>query len=373
MATTKPRTARKNSSKKPTKAVASKKTPALAQKTSPKILVTGGTGFLGSHVVRELISAGAKNIRVMASNSSAPLWMTEAGVETIEGSITNAMDVARALEDVVEVYHLAGRVSRDARDARAMYAVHVDGTRLLCEAAAGTHRVKTIVMASTSGTIAVTKEGDIIPDEEWPPPVNIIARWPYYASKFYQERAALEFFSGSGKRLVILNPSLLLGPSDERLSSTKVVLDFLAHKVSAIPRGGLSFVDVRDAARAFLMAMQQGAHGERYLLGGANWTFEKFFARLERLTKTRAPRLKLPPRVAATGAQVAHALFRHWNITTSLEPEAIEMADYFWYLDATKARRELGFVPRDPAETLNDTVKYVRANFLGNDAFRNED
>src|SRR5919201_1850683 len=101
--------------------------------------------------------------------------------------------------------------------------------------------------------------------------------------------AALERFSGKGLRLVIMNPSLLLGPGDDRLSSTKVVLDFMARKIGAVPNGGLNFVDVRDTAQAFRVAMQKGRHGERYLLGAVNWTFLKFFDRLERLTKVASP------------------------------------------------------------------------------------
>ncbi len=146
-------------------------------------------------------------------------------METFEGSITNESDVKRAVEGISEIYHLAGKVSREREDAREMYKVHVEGTRLLCDAAKAAD-VKTIVLASTSGTIAVTEDGEVIPDESYPPPLDIIARWPYYASKAYQEMAALERFNGKGLRLVIMNPSLLLGPGDDRLSSTKVVLDF---------------------------------------------------------------------------------------------------------------------------------------------------
>jgi dihydroflavonol-4-reductase len=245
-----------------------------------------------------------------------------------------------------------------------MYSVHVEGTRLLCDASR-TGGVKAIVMASTSGTIAVRESGEQeIPDETAQPPLDIIARWPYYASKLYQERTALEHFNGRGQRLVILNPSLLLGPGDERLSSTKVVLDFMARKISATPTGGLSFVDVRDAAQAFLAAMKHGRHGERYLLGGPNWSFEKFFGRLERLTKVRAPRLTLPTRLAVAGSQLVQAFYRQWEKASPVEPAAVEMAEYFWYLDSSKAERELGFAPRDPGETLLDTVRYVRENFL---------
>jgi dihydroflavonol-4-reductase len=369
---TKRRAARK-SSKTTTKAKPSKKTtPVLAKSTAlskrprPVTLVTGGTGFLGAHLVRQLVEEGTARVRVFST--SAPLWLEELGVETIAGSITSPDDVRQAVEGVAEVYHLAGRVARGAEDAHKMYALHVGGTRLLCEAAreAG---VTSIVLASTSGTVAVTKEPEIVPDENWPTPVEIISRWPYYASKVYQERVALEHFAGAGRRLVIVNPSLLLGPGDERLSSTKVILDFLARKIVSTPKGGLSFVDVRDAAAAFRAAMGRGEHGERYLLGAVNWTFEKFFARLERLTKIPAPRFSIPSRLAVSGARGLNALYRHWKLEPPVEPGEIEMADHFWYLDASKAARELGFTPRDPSETLHDTVNYVRENFLGDGAF----
>jgi dihydroflavonol-4-reductase len=361
---------RKSTTKKaPSKKVKGEpKSAALARAKRPATLVTGGTGFLGSHLVRLLVAEGVKNVRVLAT--SAPEWLEGLGVEAVRGSVTSPEDLARAVEGVGEVYHLAGRVSREAGDAHEMYHLHVEGTRLLCEAASAAG-VRSIVMASTSGTVAVTEAGDIVPDEEWPTPLDIVSRWPYYASKIYQERVALQHFNGRGQRLVLLNPSLLLGPGDERLSSTKVVLDFLSRKIVAVPKGGLSFVDARDAARAFYAAMSAGRHGERYLLGAANWTFRDFFGRLERLTKTPAPFLSLPSKWTLAGARAVSALYRQWELAPPVEPAEIEMADYFWYLDHTKARAELGFEPRDPSETLLDTVTYVRQNFLGAGVFMN--
>src|SRR4051812_20012965 len=129
MATTK--TKQRPTRKSPAKSRAKKST-AINRQAQPLTLVTGGTDFLGSHLVRQLVADGVKNLRVMAT--TAPGWLAELGVEAFEGSITNAEDVARAVEGVAEIYHLAGRVSREDEDARGMYQLHVDGTRLLCEA-----------------------------------------------------------------------------------------------------------------------------------------------------------------------------------------------------------------------------------------------
>ena len=334
-------------------------------KAEQKILVTGGTGFLGSEIVRQLIDAGEKGVRVMAS--SVPGWMLDAGVEPAEGSVADADAVAAAVKNVGLIYHLAGKVSRVNDDAAAMNRVHLQGTRLLCEAAAEAG-VQAMVLASSSGTIAVSEEPEII-DESYPPPVEIISQWAYYSSKYYQERTAIENFDGDGRKLVIMNPTLLLGPGDERLSSTKVVLDFLGRKIPYCPSGGLSIVDVRDAAAAFLNAAEKGEHGEKYLLGSANMTFEEFFGRLERLSGVSAPMIRVPKRIAVAGAGFIDSVFRNWKKASPIEPGEVQQAEYFWYLDATKATEELGFEPRDPQETLNDTINYLRKNFLGADIF----
>src|SRR4029450_7433827 len=110
-----------------------KRRAAIEKRPRASTLITGGTGFLGSHLVRQLVEDGTRDIRVMAP--SIPHWMVALGVETFEGSIMKAADVARAVEGIRDVYHLAGRVSRERDEGREMYALHVEGTRLLCEAA----------------------------------------------------------------------------------------------------------------------------------------------------------------------------------------------------------------------------------------------
>lgn len=320
-----------------------------------KTLVTGATGFLGTHLLARLDGG---DVRVLA-RASGP----EDDVETIEGSILDQDAVARAVDGVETIYHLAGKVSRDPGDVRELYRVHVEGTTILCRAAksAGVQR---IVLASTSGTVAVTEDGETIPDESAPPPLELIGRWPYYTSKLYQEEAAKRECEG-GPEIVILNPSLLLGPGDKRLSSTEDILRFLARDIPVIPPGGVNFVDVRDVAEAFVSAMATGRSGERYLLGGPNWTFKTFFERLERISKVKGPRVKLPESMYSIAGMAVDAFYRQLDKAPPVDKVSVEMGQRFWYLDASKAKRELAFDPRDPYETLHDTVAYINREILG--------
>lgn len=335
-------------------------------KTEKKILVTGGTGFLGAHIVRQFLDAGEKNLKVMASR--VPEWMKDAGVKAVEGSVTDAGDVAKACKNVSAIFHLAGKVSRDNDDAMSMNNIHLQGTRLLCEAAVEAG-IKTMILSSSSGTIAVSEDEQIF-DETFPQPVELLSRWAYYASKYYQERAALENFCGEGQRLVILNPSLLLGPNDERMSSTKPVLDFLARKIPYCPSGGLNFVDARDTAAVFISALEKGKHQEKYLLGAANMTFAQFFGRLERLSGISAPMLKVPKKLAMAGSSMISSIYKNWGRPSPVAPDEVEQAECFWYFDSSKAEEELGFSPRDPQETLQDTISYLRQNVLGGGIFK---
>jgi dihydroflavonol-4-reductase len=327
-----------------------------------KILITGASGFLGSALVRELIRRGDGPLRAMQSGA-APAWLTEAGVEVVRGSVTSPADVAAALVGVDRVYHLAGLVSLKKDDAHRMYQVHVDGTRNLCRAAVDVG-VRRIVMSSTSGTIAVSKRPDPDIDETASAPIDLIGRWPYYTSKLYQEETARRA-CGDRVELVMLNPGLLLGPGDDRLSSTRVVLQFLGREIPIAPAGGLNFVDTRDAAAVFPVAMERGVPGERYLLGTMNWTFAEFFGRLARISKVDGPLIRGRGKFPLFAAHALAAVYKQLGKSPPIEPVGVDMAGHYWYFDSSKATRELGFSPRNPTDTLFDTIRYIRENFLG--------
>jgi dihydroflavonol-4-reductase len=322
-----------------------------------RLLVTGGTGFLGSTLV-PLLAAGGHRLRLL-QRSAAP--EAEAlGAEVLRASLEDAGAIGAALDGVEAILHLAGQVDFDPAEPARLFELHVQGTRRLLEAAARAG-VRRVVLASSSGTIAVSREDRVCTEDE-PYPLEVVAGWPYYLSKIYQEKAALRIHRDTGLPVVVLNPSLLLGPGDARLSSTDVVFKFLERRVPAMPGGGLSFVDVRDAAAAFVAALERGRPGERYLLGGANMTFRELFARLERLSGVPAPRVKLPSALNVAGAQLLEKLAGWRKAEAPLDPRSVEMGERFWYCDSRKAAAELGFTARDPQETLFDTVRWLDAH-----------
>jgi dihydroflavonol-4-reductase len=320
-----------------------------------RILVTGATGFLGDHVLARLDPA---SVRVLTRRKTARL--RDSGVEVIEGDLLDPAALAAATAGVRSIYHLAGLVSRNPGDAHAMYRLHVDGTRLVCEAALAA-RVERVVVASTSGTVAVGDDPERIFTEEDGYATEMVKQWPYYLSKIYQEQTALRAFREHKLDVVVVCPSLLLGPGDARQSSTGDVLRFLSRSIPVVPRGGLNFVDARDTADALVQAMARGVAGERYLVGGPNWTFAELFGRLERLTKIPAPKLRLPARAARLGARVLEELARAQGRAPAVDAISVEMAEKYWYLDASKARRVLGWMARDPTETLLDTIRDLTA------------
>ena len=320
-------------------------------------LVTGATGFLGKHLVRELRRTHPEDgVRVLCHRTS--LWDQDPGIETVRGDITRSEDVLIAAEGVSEIYHLAGIVSRNPGDHELLYRTHIDGTHNICEASLR-HKVEKVVVVSSSGTVAVSREA-VAHNEDSGFKTELVAEWPYYLSKIFAERLVLDYVRRHGVPIVILNPSLVLGPGDDHQSSTGDIALFLRGQIMAIPRGGLSFVDVRDAVAGLISAMRRGRVGERYLLGSANWPFRELIENVARLCGRRPPRFQPSLEWSLLSARLLRRLFPLVGKQFELDDASIKMASCFWYCDTRKARAELEFRTRDPVSTLRDTVEDLR-------------
>ena len=337
-------------------------------------LITGGTGFLGRHLIDQLLAAGHSDLRVLTRRQNAELEAL--GVAQLEGSLDDADALNAAVEGVSRVYHLAGLVERDRSQAHRMYALHVEGTRRLFDALiASDTDIEKVVVASTSGTVGVSRDADFVADDTSPYAEHVVRDWPYYLSKIYQERVCVDYQKRHNLPVVLMRPTLLLGPGDWRESSTGDVVLFMKRKVPGVMPGGLSVVDVRDAAAAFIAAMERAEPGSSYLLGAGNLTLAAFFDHLADITGLSAPRLPVPGKLARLGGKLLGALQEAGAPPGDLDATSIEMARHFWYIDSSRAEDELGFDPRPITLTLRDTVQWIREHhpdFAGAPSHREE-
>lgn len=311
-----------------------------------KYLVTGSTGFLGTHLVAALRARGHEVVAFSRSEG---------------GDVLDGDSVTRAARGCDGAFHCAGKVSRDDRDAELLYRVHVEGTKTML-AACKSAGVPRVVVASSSGTIAIGEDPDHVATETDDAPIGIIARFPYYRAKLFAERAALAMNEPDVFEVVCVNPSLLLGPGDARGSSTEDVRLVIERRVPVVPPGGASFVDARDAAEGMLLAMERGTPGERYLLTACNITLRELFGRIARMAGVAAPTIPMPraPLLARAGATFASRVLRRVGAELPVDPVSLEMAHYFWYASSARAEHDLGWTHRDPNETIADTIRDLR-------------
>ena len=320
------------------------------------LLVTGATGFIGTHLVERLRTEPGCSIRILARDKTR--WDGAPGMDVVCGDILDRAAVDRAVQGVSGIFHLAGFVTRDPAQYGKLFDIHVRGTQNVCEAAVAQGKPR-LVLFSSSGTIAVSRSPEMH-TEDSSYANAVVGRWPYYLSKIFQEKLALNYSASQGLPVIVLNPSLVLGPGDERLSSTSDVKMFIERKITIRPAGGLNFVDVRDLADVAVRAMKDGVLGRRYLIGGHNMTVPEFFSLLERVSGVRGPSMQMPESWSRFGATVLRTGGNWIGRPFPLDDISIEMSYRYWYLDNRRAKSELGLNPRAAQETLRDTVAFLR-------------
>lgn len=308
-----------------------------------KVLVTGATGFLGRHLVPLLVERGDE-VRALVRPQTNDRPLRELGVEVVHGAITEPDAVARAAAGRARVFHAAGVVAHERRDANRLWAVNVDGVRAVLAALEPGARLVHVASLSTIGPAASpdrpAHEGQPFPEE--------VASLPYVASKRAGERLVLDAVS-RGTDAVIANPAFLLGPDDPYRVSTWPVYRYLQGTLRIHTAGGLSVADARDVANGLVALAERGRAGERYILTAAdgNFSWRDFFARVASVTGVRRRMVGLPPSVARMGSRIVP-----WPV----RPGEIRLATLWWFATAAKAERELGFASRPADETIAATA-----------------
>jgi dihydroflavonol-4-reductase len=311
--------------------------------------VTGGAGFIGSRVARLLAQRG-DDVRLTVREHTRTENL-DFEHEALACDILDRRAVRRALRGVQRVFHVAGLSSLRV-PADVLFQVNVQGTRIVLEEAlrAGVERV---VHTSSVAAIGPAPRGEVA-DE------RALFRAgsygiPYVNAKHEAEVQALRL-AARGLPVVIVNPALVFGAGDIHRTGTELVRRFLLGEIPAYVNGAVNIVDVEDVARGHLLADERGEVGERYILGNRNFTFDRLFADLARLSGVSPPALKLPVGVALAAAHIAQSL----PGTPVLNTTEVRAGALWWAYRSTKAKRELGYAPGHHENTLVATIGWYR-------------
>ncbi len=323
-----------------------------------KTLVTGATGFLGSHVARELAVRG-DSVRVLVRPSSNLRALDGFQAERVAGDLRDAGSLDRALAGVSRVFHVAADYRLWSRDPREIYESNVTGTWNLLEAARRVG-VEKFVYTSTVATIAVPREGGL-PNEATQASLGEMIGH-YKRSKFQAEHLAMSA-AEAGLPVVIVNPTTPVGPGDSKPTPTgKIIVDFLNGRMPGYVDTGLNFVPVEDCARGHLLAAERGRIGERYILGGDNLSLKQMLDILAAVSGRQAPRWKFPYVLAYAAGYVDTAVSRFLGREPQIPQEGVRMARHKMFVDASKAVQELGFAHGPIEAAMERAVSWFEAN-----------
>jgi dihydroflavonol-4-reductase len=320
-----------------------------------KTLITGGSGFIGSHLVRALAARGDE-LRLLARRGSNLDHLEGLEFERVTGDITDRRAVRRAMKGAERVFHVAGSTSMRSRDRERAFEVNVTGTRNVVEEALRAD-VQQVVHTSSAGAIGPARPGGAADESQTFAAGHLgIA---YVNSKHEAEVEAMRA-AVHGLALVIVNPTFVLGPDDPSGTSNALVKRVMLRQIPFYVDGGLNIVDVRDVAKGHLQAAAKGKPGERYILGGRNFTLGRLFADIGRISGVPPPPVKVSPRLTNTAVGAA----RRVGFPVPVSEDELRSAEQWWTYRSAKAKKELGFRPRPHEETLEDTVHW-QAERLG--------
>lgn len=320
-------------------------------------LVTGASGFLGSHIARELVSRG-ENVRVLMRPSSTNRAVGDLSLEYVTGDLRDAASLERAVAGVQYVFHVAADYRLWARKSRDIYDSNVGGTKNLL-AAAKRAAVEKFIYTSTVATIAVDRPE--LPTESTEARLDEMVGH-YKRSKWMAEQEVLNA-AKAGLPAVIAMPTTPVGPGDWKPTPTgRIIVDFLLGRMPAYIDTGLNFVAVEDVARGHLLAGQQGKIGERYLLGGENMTFKDLLDELERITGQAAPARKIPHGVALLAAYADAVFSRATGRAPRIPVEGVRIARHKMFVSDAKARKELGYDSTPVEDALERAVIWYQEN-----------
>lgn len=323
------------------------------------VFVTGGTGFVGGHLVEALVKGGER-VRVLARKTSNTSLLEELGVEIFEGDVTDPLSFKGRMKDCDTVYHIASIIQRWLPDKSRYYKVNVEGTKNVLKEAldAGVGKA---VYTSTCGTIG-EKKGETATEETRHCGVY---SHDYIRSKHMAEMEAMKMHQELGLPLIVVNPGAILGPRDLKMTATspnKMILDFLNGRLPGVPLpdSHFSFVDVRDVAKGHMLAAKKGRLGQRYILSSESPTFREAFKVLSEISGLPAPKKEISPSMMYILAYMMEGVAFFTRKPPRLPLGFVRYLDHGHMVDNSKAKKELGMEFTPLRKTVADTIQWYK-------------
>jgi dihydroflavonol-4-reductase len=321
------------------------------------VLVTGATGFLGSSVARALIARGDR-VRVLARPNSDRRNVAGIDVEILEGDLDRPETLPPALRGATALFHVAADYRLWVRDPAAMHRTNVHGSAALIRAAARAG-VARAVYTSSVAVLGINKNG--APADESTPVTLGDMIGPYKRSKFLAEEAVKTAALETGLPVVIVNPSTPIGPRDIKPTPTgRTIVMAASGKMPAYVDTGLNLVHVDDCAEGHLLAFDKGIPGERYILGGEDYSLARMQATIAEMSGQRPAKISLPVGPLYPLAIGAELVARFTGREPMLTRDTLRMARKRMFFSSAKAARELGYATRPAVEGLTDAVAWFR-------------
>ncbi len=323
-----------------------------------RILVTGGTGVLGSYVVRHLLNEGYTNIEVFTRTNKTKYldFADDKRVKFTIGDIIELFPLSDSIEAADYVIHAAAIVSFDPREFKKMHTVNVEGTSNVVNLAATSDVKKVIHVSSIAALGRSEKSGLIDESTSW---VNSKYNSYYGITKYLSEQEVWRSFN-EGLNMAIVNPSLILGDGDWNQSSLQIFKKAY-NGLPYYPTGGTGIVDVKDVSKFIVKLMESSISGERYILSGGNISYKDIFQKMAKGMARKAPTKPAPGWMLSILWRVEKIrclLLRQSPIVTR---ESVKSTAHQSNYDNSKSRGLDGFEYRDLDDTISEYAEKYAA------------
>lgn len=322
-----------------------------------KILVTGGTGFIGSRLVSRLASGDNEvNVLVRTTSDLTPLEDCLDRIRLVHGDVTNAESLEGHFEGLDEVYHIAGLTYMGSRPNPMLEKININGTRNVLAAArkAGVKRVVHLSSITAVGIGSARK------------PLDETSRWnfdridlEYARTKHIAEQIVAEEVR-NGLDCVIVVPAFVFGAGDVNFNAGRIIKDVYNRKMPFYPLGGVCVVDVEIVVDATIAAMQKGRTGERYIIGGDNVSFRELSQTIMKVTGVRQASMPLPLWAARIIRYLLNFSKNRNKISKLFNMTMFAVASEFLYFDSSKAKRELGMRSEPYERSIRRTFEWYK-------------